>query len=75
VSWRPLICALQDTTRGEESRSCKLGHSDFQIRAEASESEQLPVQPHLAEGNLSVFVGRHGAMNPAGRVRCNTWAR
>jgi len=23
------------------------------------------------EGSLSVFVGRHGAMNPAGRVRCN----
>src|SRR5262249_40656258 len=25
----------------------------------------------LPEGSLSVFVGRHGAMNPAGRVRCN----
>jgi hypothetical protein len=23
------------------------------------------------EGSLSVFVGRHGAMKPAGRVRCN----
>src|SRR6516164_266332 len=23
------------------------------------------------EGSLSVLVGRHGAMNPAGRVRCN----
>jgi len=23
------------------------------------------------EGNLSVFVGRHGAINPAGRVRCH----
>jgi hypothetical protein len=23
------------------------------------------------EGSFSVFVGRHGAMNPAGRVRCN----
>jgi hypothetical protein len=27
------------------------------------------------EGNLSVFVGRHGAMKPAGRVRCNMWAK
>src|SRR5262249_16842503 len=25
----------------------------------------------LPEGSLSVLVGRHGAMNPAGRVRCN----
>ena len=23
------------------------------------------------DGSLSIFVGRHGAMNPAGRVRCN----
>ena len=31
--------------------------------------------PHwLPEGNLSVFVGRHGAMNPAGRVRYNIMA-
>jgi hypothetical protein len=29
------------------------------------------MQPWLPEGNLSVFVGRHGAMNPAGRVGCN----
>src|SRR5262249_8806664 len=27
----------------------------------------------LPEGRLSVFVGRHGAMNPAGKVRCNMW--
>src|SRR5207244_2833420 len=27
------------------------------------------------EGNLSVFVGRHGAINPAGRVRCNMRAQ
>src|SRR5262245_20892124 len=25
-------------------------------------------------GSLSIFVGRHGAMNPAGRVRCNIMA-
>src|SRR5262245_58466752 len=25
----------------------------------------------LPEGSLSVLVGRHGAMNPAGKVRCN----
>jgi hypothetical protein len=25
----------------------------------------------LPEGSVVVFVGRHGAMNPAGRVRCN----
>jgi hypothetical protein len=25
------------------------------------------------EGSLSVLVGRHGAMNPAGKVRCNMW--
>src|SRR5215831_11027932 len=25
----------------------------------------------LPEGSLSVLLGRHGAMNPAGRVRCN----
>ena len=25
----------------------------------------------LPDGSLSVLVGRHGAMNPAGRVRCN----
>jgi hypothetical protein len=29
------------------------------------------MQPQVPGGNLSVFVGRHGAMNPAGRVRCN----
>jgi hypothetical protein len=23
------------------------------------------------DGSLSVLVGRHGAMNPAGKVRCN----
>src|SRR5215472_12996603 len=29
-------------------------------------------EPHPRfEGSLSVLVGRHGAMNPAGRVRCN----
>jgi hypothetical protein len=27
------------------------------------------------EGNLSIFVGRHGAMNPAGKVRCSMRAR
>src|SRR5262245_1601919 len=27
----------------------------------------------LPEGSLSVLVGRHGTMNPAGRVRCNMW--
>ena len=27
------------------------------------------------EGNLSVFVGRHGAMNPAAKVRCSMWAK
>src|SRR5215813_11097842 len=25
----------------------------------------------LPDGSLSVLVGRHGAMNPAGKVRCN----
>jgi hypothetical protein len=25
----------------------------------------------LPEGSLLVLLGRHGAMNPAGRVRCN----
>jgi hypothetical protein len=29
------------------------------------------MQPLGPEGNLSVLVGRHGAMNPVGRVRCN----
>jgi hypothetical protein len=24
-----------------------------------------------SDGTVVVFVGRHGAMNPAGRVRCN----
>jgi hypothetical protein len=34
------------------------------------------VQPPVAGGqNLSVFVGRHGTMNPAGRVRCNMWTK
>jgi hypothetical protein len=28
----------------------------------------------LPEGSLSVLVGRHGAMIPAGRVRCNIMA-
>jgi hypothetical protein len=27
------------------------------------------------EGNLSVFVGRHGAMKLAGKVRCSIWAK
>src|SRR5215831_9967596 len=31
--------------------------------------------PRLPEGSLSVLVGRHGAMNPAGRVRCNMWTK
>ena len=26
----------------------------------------------LPDGSVVVFVGRHGAMNPAGKVRCNT---
>jgi hypothetical protein len=25
----------------------------------------------LPDSSFEVFVGRHGAMNPAGRVRCN----
>jgi len=25
----------------------------------------------LPDGSFEVFVGRHGAMNPAGKVRCN----
>jgi hypothetical protein len=29
------------------------------------------VQPLAAERNLSLLIGRHGAMNPAGRVCCN----
>jgi hypothetical protein len=29
----------------------------------------------LPEGNLSVLLGRHGEMNPAGRVRCNMRAK
>ena len=29
----------------------------------------------LPEGSLSVLVGRHGAMKPAGRVRCNMWTK
>src|SRR5215472_15713206 len=29
----------------------------------------------LPDGSLSVLVGRHGAMNPAGRVRCNMWKK
>src|SRR5262249_28623540 len=28
----------------------------------------------LPEGSLSVLVGRHGAINPAGKVRCNLMA-
>jgi hypothetical protein len=27
------------------------------------------------EGSLSVLVGRHGAMKPAGKVRCGMWAK
>jgi len=30
--------------------------------------------PRLPEGSLSVLVGRHGAMNPAGKVHCNIMA-
>ena len=34
------------------------------------------MQPQVSpEGNLSVFAGRHGAMKPAGRVRCSIWAK
>jgi hypothetical protein len=29
------------------------------------------IEPHPPEGSLSVFVGRHGATNPAGKARCN----
>src|SRR5262249_33742923 len=27
------------------------------------------------DGSLSVFVGRHGVMNPTGKVRCNMWTK
>src|SRR5262249_140807 len=27
------------------------------------------------EGSLSVFVGRHGAMNLSGRVSCSSWTK
>ena len=27
----------------------------------------------VAWGQLIGFAGRHGAMNPAGKVRCNMW--
>jgi hypothetical protein len=33
------------------------------------------VQPLAAGWQFIVFVGRHGAMNPAGRVRCNMWTK
>ena|SRR5215467_7014910 len=33
------------------------------------------MQPLAAGGQLIGFVGRHGAMNPAGRVRCNMWTK
>src|SRR5262245_38661006 len=29
----------------------------------------------LPHGSLSVLDGRHGAMNPAGKVRCNMWTK
>jgi hypothetical protein len=29
----------------------------------------------LLDGSVVVFVGRHGAMNPAGRVGCNMRAK
>src|SRR5262249_30215697 len=31
----------------------------------------ISCSPWLPEGSLPVLVGRHGAMNPAGRVHCN----
>ena len=38
--------------------------------------DRLPQRAHTRfEGSLSVLVGRHGAMNPAGRVRCNSFDR
>jgi hypothetical protein len=33
------------------------------------------VQPLVAGGQLVGPVGRHGAMNPAGKVRCRMWAK
>jgi hypothetical protein len=37
-----------------------------------AEAVMLDLCSHwLPEGSLSVLVGRHGAMNPAGRARCN----
>ena len=29
----------------------------------------------LPDGSFEVFVGRHGAMNPAGKARCNMWTK
>jgi hypothetical protein len=44
-------------------------HSRAVLRGNNPKAIVLDLVP--PDGNLSVFVGRHGAMNPAGRVRCN----
>jgi len=37
-----------------------------------AEAVMLDLMQPLAAGR-SVLVGRHGVMNPAGKVRCNMW--
>src|SRR5215813_2449679 len=47
------------------------GHIGNQGRRHVRSSVVLAGRHSKANGSLSIFVGRHGAMNPAGRVGCN----
>jgi hypothetical protein len=65
---------------GARAQACQ--RLDDQREAVGDVIARTAVEPHLraglasnnAEGSLSVLVGRHGAMNPAGKVRWNIHA-
>jgi hypothetical protein len=44
------------------------------VRQRSSDNPKAVVLD-LMQPSESVLVARHGAMNPAGKVRCNMWAR
>ena len=58
-------------------------HCRLAVDAEAKSLDLVagePVNVRLGnagrfKGSVSALVGRHGAMNPAGKVRCSMWAK
>jgi hypothetical protein len=51
------------------------GQIGNQGRRHVRSSVALAGRYSKTNGSLSIFVGRHGAMKPAGKVRCGMWAK